>query len=334
MSPGVLELLKAYGLSEVSGFLPHAAPLCRLRDPYYAPWEELVKDLPRLVANRAVRSIVDELAVLDTASLKNEQEWRRAYVILGFLAQAYVWSEDTPSAVRTLPHQIKARTDTLQRLPPSIAVPFLQVSAYHDLPPTATYATLVLWNFTFQSPFCDLTDPANLRSLHTVSGTKDEEWFFLISVALESRGGPIILELLNCIEAAKHCDDALIVAGLKKTTLNIRTVAALLERMYERCDPQIYYHDVRPLLSGSKGMASSGLPDGIFFDEGDGRGQWRQYSGGSNGQSSLIQFLDIALGVNHYASGGLHGRPSDPNTQSTANGYIKVSIRYPVLVLD
>ena len=67
----------------------------------------------------------------------------------------------------------------------------------------------MLWNFAFQSPLGDLTDPDNLRCLHTVTGLKDEEWFYLISVALESRGGPIVKELLKCMDAADVacCDE-------------------------------------------------------------------------------------------------------------------------------
>jgi indoleamine 2,3-dioxygenase len=222
----------------------------------------------------------------------------------------------------------KANANGSQRLPPQIAIPFLEVSKHHDLPPTATYSSLVLWNFAFQSPLCDLTDPINLRSLHTVTGLKDEEWFYLISVALESRGGPIVIELLNCVEAVQQRNEAATIASLNQTTYNIQQIGLLLQRMYERCDPQTYYHDIRPLLAGTKGMATSGLPNGVFFDEGDGKGEWRQSSGGSNGQSSLIQLLDIALGVDHYATGEHRGRSSEAGPKSKANGYIKVSSPY------
>jgi indoleamine 2,3-dioxygenase len=155
-----------------------------------------------------------------------------------------------------------------------------------------------------------------------VTGTKDEEWFYLISVALESRGGPIIRELLQCMEAAHAGQDIAMVQSLQQTTLNIQRIGQLLERMYERCDPQTYYHDVRPFLAGTKGMAASGLPNGVYFDYGNDQGEWLQYSGGSNGQSSLIQLLDIALGVDHYATGE-RGRSSDQGIRNKANGYMQ-----------
>ena len=49
-------------------------------------------------------------------------------------------------------------------------------------------------------------------------------------------------------------------------------------------------------------MAVAGLPNGVFYDEGNGKGEWRQYSGGSNAQSSLIAFCDVVLRVEHCES--------------------------------
>ena len=53
-------------------------------------------------------------------------------------------------------------------------------------------------------------------------------------------------------------------------------------------------------------MGAVGLPNGVFYDEGDGVGQWKQLRGGSNGQSSLIQFFDLILGIDHTSTGTQH----------------------------
>ncbi len=80
-------------------------------------------------------------------------------------------------------------------------------------------------------------------------------------------------------------------------------LGTLLQRMYENCDPHVFYHRVRPFLAGSKNMADAGLPHGVIYEDGTGQETYRQYGGGSNAQSSLIQFFDIVLGVEHRPTG-------------------------------
>jgi indoleamine 2,3-dioxygenase len=151
-----------------------------------------------------------------------------------------------------------------------------------------------------------LTRPEDLRCLHTLTGTKDEQWFYLISTAVEAKGGALILCMMRCIQAASIDDAEEVTNCLRAITAGVKDLGVLLERMHENCDPQIFYHNIRPLLAGSKGMAAAGLPRGVFYDEGDGMGEWRQYSGGSNAQSSLIQLFDIVLGVDHHQTGGVN----------------------------
>ncbi|KAJ5511468.1 Indoleamine 2-3-dioxygenase [Penicillium expansum] len=49
-------------------------------------------------------------------------------------------------------------------------------------------------------------------------------------------------------------------------------------------------------------MGDAGLPNGLLYDDGH-NPEYRQYGGGSNAQSSLIQFFDIVLGVEHRPTG-------------------------------
>lgn len=120
---------------------------------------------------------------------------------------------------------------------------------------------------------------------------------------MEACGARIIPLILNGINAADIDDRDNVVQILNDMTACIDELDRLLERMYERNRPIVFYHQIRPLLAGSKNMAGAGLPNGVFYDVGDGKGDWRQYSGGSNAQSSLIQMFDIALGIEHIASG-------------------------------
>jgi Indoleamine 2,3-dioxygenase. len=125
----------------------------------------------------------------------------------------------------------------------------------------------------------------------------------MISVAIEARGAKIIPMMLNAIDAVNMNDSIRVTELLNELTQCLGELTAILERMYEKCSPPIFYHQIRPFLAGSKNMAAAGLPDGVYYDTGDGNGEWRQYSGGSNAQSSLIQFFDIVLGVEHRSTG-------------------------------
>lgn len=171
------------------------------------------------------------------------------------------------------------------------------------------YAGSNLWNFTTSGR--DFTDVDSLRCLHTFTGTEDESWFFVISVAMEAQAAAIIPPCLAALEAIKTRDYHAITSALVEMDQCISKVGALIERMHERCDPDVFYHKIRPFLAGSKNMEAAGLPRGVFYSESatdPEKGQWRQLRGGSNGQSSMIQFFDVVLGVHHTNEG--NGRPS------------------------
>lgn len=96
LSGTVEDLLEQFGISQ-HGFLPKDAPLGRLPDPYFAPWESLMQDLPDLLSSRTFRKCADQLPILSTTHLTTDAEQRRAYVVLCFLAHAYIWGGDTAS---------------------------------------------------------------------------------------------------------------------------------------------------------------------------------------------------------------------------------------------
>ena len=91
--------IKSYGITELNGFLPPDLPLERLPGPYYAPWEKLAADLQALLLSRRLRDVVHTLPVLSTSRLQSEAEWRRAYVVLGFLTHSYIWGGNQPAEV-------------------------------------------------------------------------------------------------------------------------------------------------------------------------------------------------------------------------------------------
>lgn len=189
----------------------------------------------------------------------------------------------------------------------------------------ATYAALNLWNFT--SSTADFTDIDSLLSPHTFTGTYDESWFLCVSVAMEAQGAHVIPSMLKAIHSIPSRDYDTITSGLEQLAGSIRKVGALLDRMREHCDPMVFYHQIRPFLAGSKNMGAAGLPRGVFYDEGDGKGSWQQWRGGSNGQSSLIQFWDVVLGVTHTSEGSSNphakaGKPEEKGFHQEVREYM------------
>lgn len=293
-------VLSDYGISPEYGFLPAELPLERLPDPYYNKWEAIMANLQGLVLSKRLRGVIDRLPILSTAGLEHDSEWRRAYSLLCFMAHGYIWAGDIPS----------------ERLPAAITIPLIHVSTYLEVLPVATYAAVCLWNF--KPLFVDehVDNLENLATLTTFTGSIDESWFYLVSVAIEARGGPILPLMLNAIEAARVNDSRTVAACLRAFAERLDDLGTLLQRMHESCDPQVFYNRIRPFLAGSKNMAEAGLPNGVIYEDGTGKEKYRQYSGGSNAQSSLIQFFDIILGIEHRPT----GEKKDPSSESEKDG--------------
>ncbi|RAL16895.1 indoleamine 2,3-dioxygenase [Aspergillus homomorphus CBS 101889] len=285
--------LAAYQISTKCGFLPEEPPVARLNDSYYDPWECLLSDLPRLLVEGLAREEIDRLPVLSTKRLSSEPMWRRAYVILSFLAQAYIWE----------------RGIVRNTLPPSIVRPLLDVAQHLELKPCATFAAFCLWNFSVQRSDDEpgeisITQPENLPTISSLSNTQDESWFFSISNAIEARGGPIIFSLLTALRAVQLNNVSQLEQFLQEVSASLEEIRRTLERISERCEPWVFYDEVRPMLCGSRNVTSTGFPNGVFYVHGEvpTEGQWHAYSGASNAQSSTIQLFDVILGVQHEAS--------------------------------
>ena len=66
-------------------------------------------------------------------------------------------------------------------------------------------------------------------------------------------------------------------------------------------------------------MHEAGLPNGVLFDTGSPDDCFVRHSGGSNAQSSLIQFFDIVLGVEHRPQGSQTTKSADQHSSISAD---------------
>lgn len=93
-----------------------------------------------------------------------------------------------------------------------------------------------------------------------------------------SRVAPYVTRQLNIVSSA------------------IKKMCESLTNMREGCHPFIFYHRVRPFLSGWRHNPT--LPNGVIY-RGVFNNSRQQFYGGSAAQSTLLPFLDIALGISH-----------------------------------
>ena len=124
--------------------------------------------------------------------------------------------------------------------------------------------------------------------------------------------------MLNAMAAARIKDSRTVTECLHTFAERLDELGTLLTRMYESCDPHVFFHRIRPFLAGGKNMGDAGLPNGVIYEDGSGLEEFRQYGGGSNAQSSLIQFFDIVLGIEHRPTGEKRNDNSSSDEEGTA----------------
>jgi indoleamine 2,3-dioxygenase len=262
------------------GFLPAADPLDEL-PTYFAPWEAVARELPKVLIAGQVRRRVNDLPLLDANRLSDHREIQRAMTILSFLGHAYVWGE--PNLV--------------DRLPAVLARPWHQVSELVGRPPVLSYASYALENWKR----LDVTGPIELGNIclrQNFLGGQDEEWFVLIHVAIEAKAGPALCAILAAQKAVAEDRPEIVANQLATIARSIEQMHAILLRMPERCDPYVYFHRVRPYIHGWANHPS--LPSGMFY-EGVAAfaGRAQKFRGETGAQSSIVPSLDAALGIMH-----------------------------------
>ncbi|KAJ9090261.1 tryptophan 2,3- dioxygenase [Entomophthora muscae] len=306
-APTAIPQLQDYDISPLTGFLPPEGPLRRLPGTYFEPWEDIMDQISALLLCGRFRARVNKLEILDVDRLVNLREQQRAFVVLCFLSHAYVWGKNEPIS---------------QSLPPCLAVPFVKVSEQLGINPIGCNASQVVWNWRLMDP----SEPIsldNIGALHTFTGSTDEAWFYLVTVGIEAHGGRALAAMVNSMTAVREGDEARVACCLQDIDSSIQDINRTLKTMYDKCDPYLFYWKIRPYLAGWENMSEAGLPHGVLYQGVDARDQFRQYAGGSAGQSSLIQAFDIALGIAHYPTSDQWRCIKDEEKRRAAQGLPK-----------
>lgn len=263
-------LLSEYNVDFHKGFLPANDPLLALPKQYQA-WEDLAANFTAYINAGVIRERIDELPNLEDLHFNSTPELERAMLLLSYFAHAYV----------------HLSPDSRSYIPESISIPWINVTQELKRNPILSHSTIVLYNWRRLDPAKPI-QMDNLATLCQFHGGLDESWFYLITVEIEQVGAkaiPLLLEVINQVEQEDYTAAA---NTLEQALEPLQAITKVLERMYENCDPHIFYLRVRPFLASFEKIEYRGtnLP-------------LQSYHGGSAAQSSLLQFFDAALGIQY-----------------------------------
>ena len=277
--------LEEFEISPETGFVPATPPLKSLPGDYFSPWESLMVKLPDRIKNKQLRNDVEQLPELEFNSntLQTENEWKRAYIVLCFIGQAYIWTNGQEGLVN--------------KLPKKIAVPWCAVSDHLRLKPVISYAATAPYNYSLRDPQKPISGD-NICANNTFTGTEDESWFYMVAVAIELAAVPSLCAIEHVFEDMLSGNVFSVQQCLQTMQVSLCSMTKELNKMFDRCDPLVFYLGIRPFQAGSKGLDA--FPEGIVYE-----GVTpipKQFHGASAGQTPTIHTFDIFLGASHSGS--------------------------------
>ena len=231
-----------------------------------------------------------KLPVLPIVDLtRSEVLLRRGHQVLAWIMHFYIHSLPPSEPVR---------------IPPPISLPLLQISAQLQLPPLLTYSDSVLYNWHLNTADPDTLPSQSTIQCHTTfTSTSDEAEFYLVSARIELEAVQALDLMRATMDEAFVGDDIAIrriTQYLHQLANVIRHMKLLLLDIKTKCNPDIFYHQIRPWLRGEDSQTDrKWIFEGI--DQDPSLVQPVELSGPSAGQSSIVQALDIFLGINHYS---------------------------------
>ena len=321
-----------------TGFMPPSPPLARLPSQW-EPWEELLDDAQsyRLQLGQKINITDEEKARSESWRARVAQVRLVAHAYPFFLLNNVITNRQLPTLATAdlcqselllrRSHHVLAWTmhfyihslppEAEIRIPASITLPLLQICVQLQLPPVITYSDDVLYNWALKVPSTEPT-PAldNLRCLTLFTGTRDEEEFYLASARIELRGVDA-LEIMRATMDELFVGDALAARRISRYLQSLVRVlddlARLLLAVRDGCDPNVFYHVIRPWFNGADSGSKKWTFEGLDDDAGTLRVP-AELSGPSAAQSSLIHSLDVFLGVDHISPNPAHSPTTSPSS--------------------
>jgi len=241
--------------------------------------ETIAEDLPDLIIGGFVHETMNALPVFDLSPVlkRDPRIIERLHLLYTYFVNAYVHMGG----------------ETTKHIPAGLAIPVVWLSEQVNRPPMMSYAGMVLNNWRRIQEHGDLSLD-NLQLMQTFSHYYDEQWFFLVHVAIEAEAGNMLIALQQAQKAVADDDVQAVLACLRDIRQGLVEITKIFHRMPEHCDPDIYYQNVRHPLYG--------LRDVVFEGVDKYQGKPQTFMGGSGAQSTIIPAVLAGLGVQHQAT--------------------------------
>ena len=267
-------------------FLPNKEPLKSYRTDSRSLKKiaEIASILPKLLLTNKVQITIDSLnkkafSINKILKEKNNDEINLAMSHLSFIAHAYIWGGHKPQPL----------------LPEVIAEPWVKLANYLGRPPILSYASYCLDNWYK----INKQEPISLNNVALINnflGGVDEDWFVTIHVCIEDAASGAVDAAYKISHLDKNNSVNDFLSQLKQIRKSLIKVNDIFSKMPQKCDPYVYYHRVRPYIFGTKDNPD--LKKGLIYEnQYDNKPQF--FRGETGAQSSIIPFLDGALGIGH-----------------------------------
>ena len=245
---------------------------------------DIAAHLPKLLLTGQVQKTIKDLNVnaLSVNSIIKDgdiREVKLAMAHLSFISHAYIWGGKNPEKI----------------LPEAIAKPWVKLANKLERPPILSYGSYCLDNWYRVDSKEDIS-LQNVGLITNFLGGVDEDWFVTIHVCIENAASKAVnaATKLSYFNEGNSVNDYLV--NLKDIVASLKEVNNIFSRMPEKCDPYIYYHRVRPFIFGTKDNPD--LKKGLIY-EGQFNNKPQFFRGETGAQSSIMPFLDGALGIYH-----------------------------------
>ena len=244
----------------------------------------IASELPKLLLTNKVQTTINNLKKDDFSvdlliNKENEKEINLAMAHLSFIAHAFIWGGKKPEKI----------------LPEVVSDPWVKLSKYLGRPPILSYASYCLDNW-YKINDDKPVALDNVALINNFLGGVDEDWFVTIHVCIEDAASEAIDSAYKLSKLHENSKTEEFLLNLNRINNSLKKVNEIFSKMPEKCDPYIYYHRVRPYIFGTKDNPD--LKKGLIY-ENQYNNEPQFFRGETGAQSSIIPFLDGALGIEH-----------------------------------